>query len=321
MLSRRHLRAKVLMALYAFKISENDRIDVAEKELFRSLNKLYEIYIYQLSLLVELVKFAEKRLEENKKKFFPSEEEKNPNTRFIDNRFIKQLEANLDFQKFVNAYKINWAPEEEMIRKLYSEIKVSADYEAFMNEWPQSYKSDKEIAIKILKKHFAPSESLHFYFEEKNIYWADDFYTANIFAMQTIKSFSAKSDENRKLPTLYKIDNVDHETEDVKFVKDLFRKTIVKGEEYEKIIENKVKNWDMDRIAILDILILKMALVELIDFPHIPVKVSLNEYIDIAKMFSTPKSKIFVNGVLDKLIKDLKKSKKIKKTGRGLLES
>lgn len=321
MLSRRHLRIKVLLALYAFKIAENDRLDVGEKELFKSLNKLYEIYIYQLSLLVEIVEFASKRQAENKQKFFPTEEDLNPNTRFVENRFIKQLVDNKDYQKLHKAYKINWSGEEDMIRKLYSEIKSSTDFLAYSNEWEPSYKNDKEILVKILKKHLGRSDSLHFYFEEKNIYWSDDFYTANTFAMKTIKNYAESWDADKSLPSLYKFEEHDNEEEDINFVKNLFRKSIVKSEEYEKIIENKVQNWEMDRIAIMDIIILKMALVELLEFPSIPVKVSMNEYIDLAKMYSTPKSKIFVNGILDKIIADLKASKKIKKVGRGLLES
>lgn len=321
MLSRRHLRIKVLLALYAFKTANNDRIEVGEKELFKSLNKLYEIYIYQLSLLVEIVQFAGMRQEENKKKFFPTEDDLNPNTRFVENEFIKQLINNKDYQKLHSTYKINWAGEEDMIRKLFAIIKASPDYIAYLKEWDHNYKNDKEILVKVLKKHFANSEILHFYFEEKNIYWSDDFYTANTFAMKTIKNYSESFSDDKKLPSLYKVDELDNEKEDIDFVKTLFRKSIVKSDEYEKIIENKVKNWEMDRIAVMDIIILKMALAELLELPSIPVKVTLNEYIDLAKMYSTPKSKIFVNGILDKIIEELKKNNQIKKTGRGLMES
>jgi len=321
MLSRRHLRIKVLQALYAFFQSVNDRIDLGEKELLKSINKIYEIYVYQISLLVEIVEFANKRMEENKKKFIPTQEDLNPNTHFIENKVIQQISNNADYRKHFEAYKINWSNEEEMIRKLYNEIRDGEDYKTFMDNSNHSYNDDRDILNKIVKKHFARSESLHYFFEEKNIYWYDDFHTATMLVMKTIKHYKESFDDNYLLPTLFKINEFDEADEDKTFVKQLFRKTVVKSDEYSEMIEEKVKNWEMDRIAVMDILLLKMALVELIEFPSVPVKVTLNEYIELAKMYSTPKSKVFVNGVLDKMIEDLKSKKLIKKTGRGLLEN
>ncbi|MCB0805428.1 MAG: transcription antitermination factor NusB [Bacteroidales bacterium] len=321
MLSRRILRVKVLQALYAFLQSDNERIDLGEKELFRSLNKLYENYIYQFSFLSELVEFAGKRIEENKKKFFPTEEDLNPNTRFIDNRFIAQLNENLDFKRYAEAYKINWSEEQEMIRKIYVEIRESDDYKDYMSAAKSGYEEDKEILIRILKKILAKSEILHFYFEERSIYWSEDFFTANLLVARTIKTYEESWDNTHKLPTIFKVNDSDDPEEDKTFVKLLFRKTIVNSEKYMNLIENKVKNWEMDRIAIMDTLLIKMALVELLEFPSIPVKVTLNEYIELAKLYSTPKSKVFVNGVLDKLILDLKNEKTLVKTGRGLLDN
>jgi len=321
MLSRRHLRIKVLQALYAFFQSLNDRIDVGEKELLKSINKIYEIYIYQISFLVEISEFASKRLDENKKKFFPTEDDLNPNTRFIDNKVIKQISENLDYQKYYDAYKINWVDEEDMIRKLYSEMRESADYQSYMHSDTNTYNDDKDILLKILKKQVLKSESLHYFFEEKNIHWSDDFFTANMIAIKTIKHYKEPFDASFKLPTLFTINKFDQIDEHKEFVKHLFRKTIVKSKEYETLIDGKVKNWEMERIAVMDILLIKMALVELLEFPSIPIKVSLNEYIELAKMYSTPKSKVFINGILDKLIADLKEKKLIRKTGRGLMEN
>ncbi len=321
MLSRRHLRIKVLQALYAFFLSVNDRIDAGEKELFKSINKIYEIYIYQLSLLLEIVDFAHKRMEENKKKFFPTEEDLSPNTRFIENKVVRQISENQNYRKLHDQYKINWADEEEMIRKLFVEIRDSEDYANYMNKPRHNYDDDKDFLLRILKKQLLRSESLHYFFEEKNIHWADDFFTANMLVMKTIKHFKESFGPDYKLPTLFKINEVDESEEDKEFVKQLFRKTIVKSDEYDQLIKAKVKNWEMERIAIMDILLIKMALVELLEFPSIPIKVSLNEYIELAKMYSTPKSKIFVNGILDKLISELKEKKQIRKTGRGLMEN
>jgi len=321
MLSRRQLRIKALQALYAFIQSVNDQLDHGEKEMLRSLEKLYEIYIYQLSFLIEIVDFSRKRSEENKKKFFPTEEDLNPNTRFIDNRFYIQLANNRDLLKHIDKYKINWVDQEDMIRKLMAQIRESKDYTDYLNKPQNSYNDDKDIFIKIIKKHLSRSEILQFFYEEKNIYWYDDFHTANLLAIKTIKGYDSSWDESHLLPIMFGKDIEGSKNEDKEFIINLFRKTILKSSKYEELIDKKVKNWEMDRIAVMDILIIKMALVELLEFPSIPIKVTLNEYIELAKLYSTPKSKIFVNGILDKLIGDLKDQKKIKKTGRGLLES
>jgi len=321
MLSRRQLRIKALQALYAFMQSANDQLEQGEKEMLKSLDKLYELYIYQLSFLIELVDFSKKRMEDNKQKFFPSEDDLKPNTRFVENRFYKQLVENRDLQKHIKQYKINWVDEEEMIRKLMVQIRDSKDYIDYLAKSENTYNDDKDIFIRIIKKHLSRSEILQFYYEEKSIYWSDDFHTANLLAIKTIKAYDSPWGELHKLPLMFgkEIDN--SKNEDKEFIVNLFRKTMIRSEEYEKLIDEKVKNWEMDRIAIMDILIIKMALVELLEFPSVPIKVTLNEYIELAKLYSTPKSKVFVNGILDKLIGDLKDQKKIKKTGRGLLES
>lgn len=320
MLSRRHLRIKALQALYAFIQSDDDRIEIGEKNLLKSLNKLYELYIHQLSFLIEIVEFAKKRAEENKLKFFPTEDDLNPNTRFTDNPLINQLANNRDLERYVNAYKINWSSEEEMIRKALVKIRESRDFQAYMSNPNNTYQDDKDIFIRIVKKQISSFELLQFFYEERNIYWSDDFHTANLLVIKTIKAFKESWDEFHKLPELFTSDNAVESEEDKKFLANLYRKVIIRSEEYDDLIQQKVKNWEMDRIAVIDILLIKMALVELIEFPSIPVKVSLNEYIELAKLYSTPKSKMFVNGVLDKLIVDLKSQKKIVKKGRGLLE-
>ena len=321
MLSRRHLRIKALQALYAFTQSHNDNLVLGEKDLLKSVNKLYEIYIYQLSLLLEVVDYAEMRLEENKKKFFPTTEELTPNRRFIENPFLKQLSENKDLARYITIYKISWADQGEMIRKLYIGMRELPEYQAYMKNPDCTYLDDKEIVQQIVKKVFTRSELLQFFYEEKNIHWSDDFYAANLLVVKTIKSWDESWDEMQRLPLLYKEQAGGGENEDKEFLIQLFRKTIVKDEEYSDLIENKVKNWEMDRIAVMDILLIKMAIVELLEFPSIPIKVTLNEYIELAKMFSTPKSKIFINGILDKMIVELKTQKKIKKMGRGLIGS
>ncbi|GAB4315593.1 MAG: transcription antitermination factor NusB [Bacteroidales bacterium] len=321
MLSRRHLRIRVLLALYSFYQSDSNDIAQGEKELFKQLNKMHELFIWQLSLLTEIVAFARKRMEENKKKFFPTEEDLNPNTRFVDNRVVRWIEESREFNRFREAYKVNWADQEEMIRKLYVQIRETDDYAQYMSAPHDDFKNDREILIRVILNVIDSSEILQYFYEEKNIYWSDDFYTVNSLVIKALKAIKESWPNDHPLPPMLKKGPEGDENEDKLFMRDLFRKTIVHSDEYQQMIAAKVKNWEIDRVALMDILILKMAIAELLEFPSIPVKVTLNEYIDLAKMYSTPKSKIFVNGILDKMIGELKEAGKIKKTGRGLIEN
>ena len=320
MLNRRYLRTKVMQALYAFFQSDDDRMDIAERNLIKSIEKLYELYIYQLSLLVELGDFAKRRMEENKLKHIPSAEDLNPNLRFVENRFIKQLENNKNFQLHVSELKINWSEDQDMFRSIYMKIIESKAFNDYMNLAESSYTADKKIVISILRKFIISDEALQNYFEDKNIYWADDYLTVSMMVLKTIDSFRETDGELFALPELYKNEDRNNADDDKNFVIDLFRKTIINADKYEKLISEKTTNWEVERIAIVDNILIKMALVELLEFPSIPIKVSLNEYIEISKGYSSDKSKVFINGVLDKLIDDLKANKSIKKIGRGLIE-
>lgn len=317
MLSRRHLRIKVVQALYAFFQSDNDRLDIGEKQLLLSIKKLYELYIQQLSFLVEVQKFAANRIEEGKKKHIPLEEDLNPNTKFIDNRIFKQISENKDFLKKENIFKVSWHEETEMIRKFFVKFRESNDYINYMESNENSYEEDKKIIIKLVKKHLNAFSLLENYYADKSIFWADDYYTGNFLLIKSLQSFVESHDEYTLLPSIYKSSNDDNEDKD--FVISLFRKTILKSSEYAKIINDSVKNWEMDRIAIMDVLLLKMALAEIFEFPSIPVKVTMNEYIELAKAFSTTKSGVFVNGILDKMIASFHDKNMIKKSGRGLM--
>lgn len=319
MLSRRLLRIKVLQALYAHFVSENDRIDNGERQLFVSIEKLFDLFIYQFSLLVEVVDFARLRMEEAKTKFLPTPEELNPNTRFTDNRFIAQLTRNRDYLRQVDLLKINWSEEDNLIRKLNNQIRESEDYTKFL-EQEDNYETDKEILIKIFSNIICRSEVLKSLYEEKCIYWADDFDTVTILVQKTIKEITETWDEFELLPRVLGSDNDNDKNEHREFIRALYRKTIFNSTEYDEIITRKADNWDFERIALMDIILLKMAISELLEFPSIPVKVTLNEYIELSKNYSTPKSKIFINGILDNLISEFDASQRIKKTGRGLMK-
>lgn len=314
MLNRRHLRIKVMQALYAYFQSHNHEVAIGEKELLKSINKLYDLYIYILLLVMEVFEFAEHRMEENKLKRLPTQEDLNPNTRFVDNTVAKMLMDSPYLKREIEARKLSWADEKELIRKIFRDIREDEHYEDYMNAPSTDFEKDKQMVIRVFKHHIAGHEHLHFLYEEHSIFWASDLDVVNTAVLKTLQGLKEGDDLNWLLP-LYK----DVE-DDRKFVIDLYRKTIVHSEEYSQLIETKTKNWEMDRIAVLDILLMKMAVSELLNFSSIPTKVTLNEYIEISKDFSTPKSKIFINGILDQLLADFKRENKLDKAGRGLME-
>ena len=320
MLSRRYLRIKVMQALYAFFASDSDQLDYSEKQLMLSLEKLYDLYIYNLSLIVEILDFAANKQEESKKKFYPTEEEINPNTKFIDNIFIQQLTKNNDFKRSVEKRRISWADDHDMIKKIFNRFKETKEYKEYMSAQTKSFEEDREILIKLQKKAIIKHAPMYDYFEEKSIFWADEFLTASMMVIKTIQGFEHSISEDAKLPSPFKAPENNGNNEDKKFVVELFRKTIIYSNEYHKLIAVIAQNWELDRIALMDMILIKMALTEFLEFSSIPLKVSMNEYIEISKMYSTPKSNVFINGILDKLLDSLKKDNKIKKIGRGLIE-
>lgn len=309
-----------MQAIYAFQQEGPENIGAGEKQLIVSLDKLYELYIHQLSLIVELSDFAKRRIEENRLKQLPTAEDLNPNLRFVQNHFIQQLENNRDYKRRVASYKINWVDEEEMIRKFYNLMREDEAYTTYMNKPEVSYADEKQLVEMVLLKLFSESEYLRSYFDERNIFWSEDFDIAVMMVDKTIKGYRETADEFTSLPTLLKDENHSDGSEDMQFVKQLYRKTLVNNKELNNVISERASNWDLERIAIMDTILIKMAITELIEFPSIPIKVTLNEYIELSKEYSSPKSKVFINGVLDKLIIDYKEQGIIRKSGRGLME-
>lgn len=313
MLNRRHLRIKVLQALYAFYQSKDADYVKLEKELFSSVDRIYDLYLYLMLTFSELKTQAERRVEENKKKILPTEEDLNPNLKFVNNEIISLLERNTELRKISEQRKVNWMGDEnqEMFRKMYLQIRESEIYFEFMNNGNEGFEEDLAFAVALFKTEIANFPLLYNYFEERDIHWLDDIDLACTMVLKTIKSFEVgKSNE---IMPLYK-DEVDEK----EFVKMLFRKTVMMDEESEKLIDELTSNWELDRIAKMDIILMKMAIAEFQIFNNIPTKVTLNEYIEISKFYSTPKSNGFINGVLDKAIARLEKEGRIKKVGRGL---
>jgi len=320
MLSRRHIRIKVLQALYAYTQIDTGNPIQGEKELLKHFGKVHDLFIYQMTLLVEIRAFAEERMVEAKKKYFPTEEELNPIEKFIRNPLLMQLAENKDLEKKADALHINWKSEKELVLKLFNQIRESEIYTDYLSTNESSYKADRLVIAKLFEEVIIPHEGLHFYFEEMNLNWTDDYFLVAQLVFMTVSSYKASWSENKPMPTLFKDELDEDGGQDLIFARELFKKTIKHSDEFMEIIKPKIVNWEIDRVALMDLLILKMALVELTEMPSIPVKVTMNEFIEISKYFSTPKSKIFINGILDNLIIELKESGRIKKAGRGLVE-
>lgn len=319
MLGRRHYRIKVLQALYAYFQGGESRIEAAEKNLLNSIDKVYELYFLQLSFLLEVIHFYRFRMEESKTKFLPTPEEINPNYKLSENRLILQLQENCQLNDELVNYKISWTEEQEMVRKIYHKLKTSKELGEYFSSGESSYREDQNFLEKLFRKFIAKSPDLQFYFEERNIFWDDDFEVTAIFVLKTIKLMSESFGPKDSLTGLLLKGQEDDSDDDRKFIRELFRKTIMSTDESDKLIDARTRNWELERIALTDILLIKMALTELTHFSQIPVKVTMNEYIEISKQFSSQKSKLFINGILDKLVSDLTEEKKIRKTGRGLM--
>ena len=319
MLNRRFLRIKVLQALYAYIESGETNVNNGIKSLLESIDKLYELFIWQLSFLVETKRFAENKITENKHKYIPTYDDLHPNLKYVNNRLLNLIEDNVDFKKHEVALKINWADDpQEVVKKYYTMMRETPEYKKYMASKTDSFAEDRKFIVEMITKYFADLDVLQDFYEDKSIYFCDDYHLVSSMLIEFISKMK-NFDVNSKLPEIYKTENVEANA-DEKFIQDLFRETLKHDEEFGKLIADNTNNWEKERICLMDMIILKMAITEFVCFPFIPVKVTMNEYIEISKYFSTPKSKIFVNGILDKLAKKLNEAGSINKKGLGLLE-
>jgi len=314
MLNRRHLRIKVLQILYAFFQSKEIDVVKAQNELLLSVERMYDLYLYLLLTIPELKRAAEINNENRKNKLRPNESDLLPNLKWVENSLVLKIEESAELNKVSSARKVNWlgAENQEIFRKMYLQVKDSETYFEFMENGLKDFEEDKKFALALFKNEIINSEFLHNYIEDKSIYWLDDIDLCCSMALKTLKT--AAPDKEISILSLYKEDDDEKE-----FILNLCRNTIEMDVENEKLIEILAVNWEVDRIAKMDVLLLKMALVELQTCSSIPTKVTMNEYIEISKFYSTPKSNLFINGILDKAISQLTKEKKIKKSGRGLV--
>ncbi len=313
MISRRIIRTKVLQILYAYYASEERSINNSEKELFFCIHKTYDLYHYLMSLLVEIADYAENRIEIKRNKHQPTPEDLNPNTKFIDNQLIRQLRENKVLRAYIEKQKLTWANHPELIKELYLIIQESDFYKQYMETSVRSYNEDRKFAEKVFNNVLLVSEELYQVLEEQSIYWNDDVDFVISVIIKTLRKFSENSSASTGLMPLFK------DEDDREFAKDLFRKAIINHDELQVLVKSHSNNWDLERIAFMDILIMQLAITEFLYFPSIPTKVTMNEYIELSKFYSTEKSRNFINGILDKTLKDLKKENKVLKAGRGLI--
>jgi len=312
MINRRHIRIKVMQSVYAMQQSHNEDLIREEKFLKYSINKLFDLYVLSLQLLIEVQKLAVKKAEISKKKYLATKEELRPNTKFIDNLVIKKLAESEAFKIYLENNKINnWAEDNEYVKIILEQLNKSALYLNYMENKEDSFKVDKTFIIDFFREIIAPNEKLAAYYEDTTISWVDDIPFVNTWILRSLNKLKENGTFN--LGKLYK------DEDDEEFVSDLFRKTILKSTKYDKDIENKTPNWETDRIADIDLILIKLAISEFLYFPSIPNRVTINEYIELAKDYSTEKSFYFINGVLDKLSKEYIEDKRSVKIGRGLL--
>lgn len=301
MINRVLIRSKVVQLVYSYCQNGGKSLENAEKELEYSLTKAYDLYNYLLLLMPAITKYAQNRIEAGKRKLKPTSEELSPNTKFVNNRFIQQLEDNVQLKIFKEKQKKTWDNSPEIVKSLFELISSSDVYKEYMSCETSSYDEDREFWRKTYKTVICNNNNLASYLEEQSLYWNDDKDIVDTFVLKTIKRFTAETLPSEKviLPE-YK------DEDDKKFALSLFSRAIINMDYYRELISKNVKNWDIDRVAFMDVIIMQVALAEILSFPSIPIKVSLNEYVDLAKVFSTTKSGAFVNGTLEGIVNQLK---------------
>ena len=307
MINRVLIRLKIIQIVYAYYQNGSKNLDSAEKELFFSLSKAYDLYNYLLMLMVAMTNYARKRIDTAKAKLAPTPEELYPNMKFVENKFVAQLEGNKQLMDYAANQKRSWSNDEDFVKGLYEKIQASDIYKEYMASSETSYEADRELWRKLYKTFIFHNEDLDSLLEDQSLYWNDDKDIVDTFVLKTIKRFDEKNGANQELLPEFKDD------EDREFARRLFRRAILNSDYYRHLISENTRNWDLERVAFMDVIIMQCALAEILSFPNIPISVSLNEYVDIVKVYSTLKSGSFVNGTLDGIVKVLKKEGKLTK--------
>lgn len=314
MLNRRQLRIKLLHILYGFYSAEDQDAARAHKSLEHSVHKMQELYVMLLLLVGSMQAMAIDRIETGRKKRLPAPEDLNPNTKFVTNRPLRIIANSRNLQRAANELGVGWGDQQELLRKVFRGLLDHEEYTEYMASEERGFRHDREYLIRMFRKHMIQNEPFEDSLEERSIYWNDDLDLCASMVIKTIKTIKENDDDFELLP-LWREDDDDRH-----FMETLFTNTLGQAEENEALITEAAANWDLERIALIDRILMKMALAEARSFESIPLKVTLNEYIELSKYYSTPKSSGFINGILDQLFQALKAEKRIVKIGRGLLE-
>ena len=315
MLNRRHLRVKVLQTLYAYHQTTGKDVKQHQKDLLQSVDKVYEMYIWMLSLISEVVAYAAIDAEERAHKHLPTADDLIPKLKLLDNRFITSLLKNAEYLSAIKKYKISWDFEPELAKSLFHILKSAPEYTEYLEKTGDTISTDKDIIKFIFKKVILKSLLAEQVFEDKFIVWPVDKDVLQALIAKTFKNFAYDDPKLNKLAEV-----TGNWEEDREFIVRLLEESVRHDADYQELIGKKTQNWEPDRIAMMDTLLMKMAIAEFVNFTSIPVKVTINEYLEISKEFSTPKSNSFINGILDKILFELKAANKIKKIGRGLID-
>ncbi len=313
MLSRRLIRIKVLQIFYAYSKKPYSTIQQAEKELKISMERTYHLFFMLILLMLDVNDYAEELIHLGKEKKMPTREDLQPNTRFVDNRLIKNLSNHQGVGKYVRDHALSWQESRGLVKKIYQKLVSSKAYEGYMKSGESTYGEDAGIIKYILSEILPGSDDLQASLEEQSIYWNDELEFVISVLIRFIDHFHEEMFREVTVPPLFK------NKEDEQYAYNLLNKSILHTDEYTSLIKVYTNNWDVDRIARMDILILIQSLTEILHFSEIPVRVSINEYIEISRYYSTPKSSIFINGLLDKIVSNLRTADKIHKEGRGLI--
>ena len=307
MVNRVLIRIKVVQILYSYYLKKSNDLAAAEKELIFSLNKSYELYHLLLLLLITLTREEQLRIDAAKNKIYFSASDSHPNMKLAENLFIAKLATNKQLQEYVERQKISWAEEGDFLRYMLNKIKSSDLYGAYVSSVEQSFETDREFWKKVFKTIIVPDENFLNLLESQSLYWNDDLDIISTFVLKSIKKYDEQSSDDQELLPMFKDDD------DLEFARRLFRESVLAIDRNRNLIDLHAKNWEIERVALMHVVIMSVALVEIETFPEIPLKVSLNEYIEIAKSYSTAKSGHFINGILDSIIVQLKKEGKLTK--------
>ena len=305
MINRILIRIRVIQIVYAWYQNRDKDLRQVERELLLGLQKSYDLYYYLLKLMIEITDLHEKRVNSNLNKFLPTSEDLNPKMHIVNNQFIEQLRGNRMFINYITERPMSWESNFNFVKGILDNILESDIYKEYAQLEKPTYKDDKEFWRKVFRSFIHRNETLDDILEDESIFWNDDIEIVQSFVLKTIKQFTKSEGEDQPLLPMF------NDEEDREYATKLLRETLVNGKDYREQITKNADNWDFERIAFMDVVIMQVAMAELYEFSTIPIKVTLNEYIDLAKAYSTPKSSTFINGVLDAIVKDLKKSDNI----------